>query len=193
MKRAREEAQAALHKAAEDMAKFYNEGRQRAPDYSIGQKVWLDTADLRTDRPSKKLDFKRQGPFEILDKVGSRAYKLKLPATWKVHPVFNVVKLRPYIEENIPGRRKAKPRPPALIEDVEEYDVEEILDSRIIRNKLHYLVKWEGYPHEENTWEPLENVTHAKDAVHEFHRANPGAPRQIGALYNEITWRPLPT
>jgi hypothetical protein len=80
-----------------------------------------------------------------------------------------------------------------LIEDVEEYDVEKNLDSKIIRNKLHYLVKWEGYPHEENTWEPVENVTHAKDAVHEFHCANPGALRQIGALYNEITWRPLPT
>ena len=32
-----------------------------------------------------------------------------------------------------------------------EYDVEEILDSKHVRNKLHYLVKWLDYPNIENS------------------------------------------
>ena len=86
------ETEAALKMAAEDMKRFYDRGR-RPDDLKIGDKVWLDTRDLRTDRPSKKFDYKRVGPFEIIEKHGRMAYKLKLPSTYKVHPVFPAVKL----------------------------------------------------------------------------------------------------
>ena len=86
------ETEAALKMAAEDMKRFYDRGR-RPDDLEIGDKVWLDTWDLKTDRPSKKLDYKRVGPFEIIEKHGRMAYKLKLLSMYKVHPVFPAVKL----------------------------------------------------------------------------------------------------
>ena len=67
--------------------------------------------------------------------------------------------------------------PPPLLEIIdgeEEWVVEEILDSKVINWKLCYLVKWEGYRIEHNSWEPRENV-HAPDLSTEFHWKHPGA------------------
>jgi len=51
--------------------------------------VWLEGTNLTTPRPSKKLEFKRFGPFPIISKHGT-AYKLAIPPTWKnIHPVFH--------------------------------------------------------------------------------------------------------
>jgi hypothetical protein len=51
-----------------------------------------------TDWPTKKLDDRRLGPYEILEKAGTSAYKLRLPETDQSHPVFNEAKLTPYVE-----------------------------------------------------------------------------------------------
>ena len=58
------------------------------------------------------------------------------------------------------------------IEGEPEYVVEEVRDSRRRHGKLQYLVHWKGYPREEDTWEPEENVVHAKKKVEEFHHRN---------------------
>jgi chromobox protein 5 len=49
-----------------------------------------------------------------------------------------------------------------------EFQVEKIVDSRIVKNKIQYLVKWVGYPESENTWEPEVNVRNAQDAITQF-------------------------
>ena len=84
-------------------------------------------------------------------------------------------------QETMQERRSPSPKPmpapapaaagpsaePPLPSEV--YVVEAILDERRRRGKLEYLVKWEGYPWSENSWEPAENVTWgAQDAIHEY-------------------------
>jgi hypothetical protein len=57
---------------------------------------------------------------------------------------------------------------------------------------LQYLVKWEGYGVEGNTWEYAENVDNAPEKVAAFHRHNPAAPRHIRALtFGSIPFRPI--
>ncbi|GLB45123.1 putative retrotransposable element tf2 155 kda protein type 1-like [Lyophyllum shimeji] len=99
-----------------------------------------------------------------------------------LHPVFNAVKLRLAPPDPILGRRARPPPPPTLINNKEWFDVEDILDSRIFHRKLQYKVKWKGYSYEDTSWEPVENVAHARDLVHECHRRHPDAPKQIRGM-----------
>ncbi|GLB41135.1 putative retrotransposable element tf2 155 kda protein type 1-like [Lyophyllum shimeji] len=183
MKLAQEEAKAALAKAKDDMARYYDQRRIPAPGYKPGDRVYLDASDIQTTRPSKKLSHRYLGPYTIERQVGPLAYKLRLPRSMsRLHPVFNAVKLRLAPPDPIPGRRARPPPPPTLIDDEEWFDVEDILDSRFFRRKLQYKVKWKGYGYEDASWEPVENVAHARDLVREFHRRHPDAPKQVRGM-----------
>jgi len=93
----------------------------------------------------------------------------------RIHPVFHVRLLEPYHVNKIEGRTQPPP-PPEIIDGVEEYVVEEVLDSRIVRGKLKYYVDWEGYTAEERTWEPAEHLTGTPDLVARFHHRYPLRP-----------------
>jgi len=57
--------------------------RAALPPFAVGDQVWLNTRNLRTRRPSKKLDFKQAGPFPIIEKISSHAFRLGLPLSMK--------------------------------------------------------------------------------------------------------------
>ena len=56
-----------------------NQSRLPSPEFAEGQLVWLNSKNIKTARPSEKLDHRRLGPFRILEKVSSHAFRLKLP------------------------------------------------------------------------------------------------------------------
>ena len=65
------------------------------------------------------------------------------------------------------------------------------MDSKLSRGRLRYLVKWKGYPERHHwTWEPLSNLTHADEAITEFHSSHPAAPRRVNK--NDFTFVPIP-
>ncbi|GLB34435.1 putative retrotransposable element tf2 155 kda protein type 1-like [Lyophyllum shimeji] len=66
-------------------------------------------------------------------------------------------------------------------------------DSRFFRRKLQYKVKWKGYGYEDASWEPVENIAHARDLVREFHRRHPDAPRQVRGICTRPGGLPDPT
>src|SRR6266536_3761114 len=140
------------------MAMAYNKKGNPARPYQIRDKVWLETTHLSTYQPLKKLAPHCYGPFNITKKVGQSAYHLNLPPTWKIHPVFNESLLTPYTPPLFPSQQSPPPPPPEIIEGSEEYEVDEILDSCFHQNQLQYLVKWKGYPSEDNMWEPEKNA-----------------------------------
>ena len=84
--------------------------------------------------------------------------------------------VRPHRPDEI-AERPDDPCPgPDLVDGEEEYEVEEILDSKWRRRKLWYLVKYMGWPHSENQWLARDHLTHAPDLIEEFHRTHPLAP-----------------
>jgi chromodomain-containing protein len=182
MRESLEEAKAALTKAKDDMAHYYNQRRDPTPEYQVGDKVYLDASDIKTTRPSKKLAHRNLGPFPIVRRVGSHAYRLRLPRSLsRLHPVFPVIKLTLAPHDSF-NRRNQPPPPPEIVDDEEHYEVEEILDSRFHRNKLQYLVKWKGFGYEENSWTNERDVF-APRLVREFHQNHPAAPRHIRKIH----------
>jgi len=152
MKSATEEAKSAIRKSQEDMTRYYNRKRTPAPVYKPGDQVYLDTSDIKTIRPSLKLSHRRLRPFEIEHQVGLLAYRLKLPHGMRqLHPVFNVVKLSAAPEDPILGRKPQAPPSPIVVDREEEWEVEEILDSRWHRRRFQFLVKWKGFSREHNS------------------------------------------
>ena len=177
MKCIRLDAEAALRQAAERMKASHDRRARTEREFAVGDQVYLEATNLRSDRPSKKLDDKRFGPFKIKQKVGAASYKLHLPASWPaIHPTFHESLLTHYRPPRFPSQQKPPPPPPLEVEGELQYNVEAIRDSRRRRGKLEYLVHWEGYPREEDSWEPAKHVTKAPELVEEFHRQNPQRP-----------------
>ena len=138
--------------------------------------MWLLPRNIRTTRPCKKLDYKKMGPFKILAKIGTSAYKLDLPAGMKIHNTFHISLLEPYSDNKFPSQEHHPP-PPIEIDGEPEYELEEIIDSRLYRNHLQYRAKWTGYsPEHDKTWYPAENFNNATIAIGRFHLRYPNKP-----------------
>ncbi|GBE87281.1 hypothetical protein SCP_1005280 [Sparassis crispa] len=115
--------------------------RQGSPKFTLGQKVWLDSRNLKVNYASRKIAPKREGPFEIAEVIGPANYRLKLPKTWRVHSVFHAALLSPYRENDIHGPNYMNP-PPDVVDNEEEYEVEAILNHKTYRGHLRQL--WNG-------------------------------------------------
>ena len=76
----------------------------------------------------------------------------------QLHPVFNVVRLLQALEDPIPSQKACPPPPEEMVDGEEHYIVEQVLDSQLMRGQLQFLVKWEGYGYEENSWIPESDI-----------------------------------
>ena len=87
----------------------------------------------------------------------------------RIHPVFHVSQLRPYLDPSL--LHEVPPCPPPIeVEGNLEYKVETILDKQIHQQQTEYLVKWHGYPDYDATWEPLVNLGNTQAAIKEFEK-----------------------
>ena len=103
--------------------------------------------------------------------MGNNAFLLDIPTHWRLHPVFNVARLKP---SNVDKTRE-HPSPPPLRSTVAaaaEYEVEGILEHQgTVACDLKNPVKWVGY--QDPTWEPLENLKGgSKEILRDYHAAN---------------------
>jgi hypothetical protein len=157
------------------MQQYYDRRHEDVPTIRAGQKVYLLRKNLKTKRPSDKLDFKKLGPFRVIEQTGPVNFKLKLPQSSKIHPVFHAAVLEPASDEI----------PEANIMDAEgyedqEYTVERILAKRGLRGQEEYLVKWKDYEDSENSWEPVTGLMKAQQAIRTFHQKSPRTPKTRG-------------
>jgi len=141
--------------------------------YNTRDQVWLEGKNLRLPYQATKLAPKRYGPFKIIKEISPVAYQLALPLTWKIHDMFHTSLLSPYCETTAYSPNFSRP-PPDLINDEEQYEVEQIRNHQYFgRNRtLQYLIHWKGYPNSDDTWESTAD-THASDLIKAYHKGTP--------------------
>jgi hypothetical protein len=145
--------------------KYYDQSRaKKTPDYEPGDKVYLLRRNIKTTRPSPKLDYKKLGPFRIARKTGPVNYRLALPQNMRIHPVFHVSLLEP-----------AHPETPLANSDIEvreeeEHIPEEVLNSRNVNGEQQFLISWQDTEPWEATWEPASNLTRHRKLLQQYLR-----------------------
>jgi hypothetical protein len=143
------------------------------PTLKEGDKVYLLRKYIKTKRPSTKLDSKKLGPFKILEKIGSVNYRLQLPKESCLHPVFHISLLEP-ANGTTPVATNTELQPE---NEPDIYEVEKILDRRLVGKQEQYLVKWQGYEHTDNTWEPVKNLN-CPELLRTFRQQHPNLARR---------------
>lgn len=95
------------------------------------------------------------------------AYKLEIPITWRVHPVFHVSLLK---ESKTDSRYSPPPPNVEYVDGEARYVIEAITGERMLRGKQQYLVKWLGYTEETYEYEkPLRMDTdHASKCIEKY-------------------------
>ena len=159
------EAAAKRHIAvAQNRQKQHADRHRRELQFEAGDRVMLSTANTPIAAgPAYKLKPRFTGPLKIIEVVSPVAYKLQLPASWRIHDVFHVSKLKPF-HDGAPefANRSAQPPPPPIFDPEvgEAFDVEYIIEKKFFKKerRYKYLVKWKGYPRVDATWEPLSNL-----------------------------------
>jgi hypothetical protein len=154
------------------MQKHYADRSRSDVHYAIGELVYLDKRYRNPLRQVKKLERNWDGPFTILRRIGEVAYELKLPRTWKMHPVVWVGYLKPHRGQGItqePPENDDEGFPQYVIQD---------FDDRVRNGVREYLVHWKDYPAAERTWETEDNLLkHARKIVEEYNSPQPISPR----------------
>jgi len=176
MRQLHDTLQAEMTEAQLRHKEYYDAGRKPDLNLQSGDMVWLLPRNIRTTRPCKKLDYKKIGPFKILAKIGESAYKLDLPPSIRIHNTFHISLLELYHDDKFSSQR-AQPLPPVIIEGEPEYELEQIIDSRLHYGKLQYRAKWTGYPPEhDKVWYPYEDFENAGIARQQLHQKYPRKP-----------------
>ena len=165
-------AQAQMKKVVA-IQKSYYDRKHRDVQYTVGDFVLLSTQNLRLKGIPQKLQRKFCGPYKIVEKIGTQAYRLKLPDTWRIHPMFHISVLKQWREsavQPVPGEVE--------LEDAdrpEYFEVETILrwrwSSKTRRRHREFLVLWQGYPAEDAEWIPASFFSD-QDALQEDIKAN---------------------
>ena len=163
--------------AKETMAGQANKHRKEV-SYRVGDQVFLSSRNIKTARPTSKLEDKMLGHFKIKALVGA-SYQLELPSTMKIHDVFHPSLLRKDPGDPLPIQVQPPPGP-IIVDDNEEWGVEDILDSRVYGKgkKLQYRVQWKGYDQRDLNWYNADRgeFENAADLIDNFHKQHPGKP-----------------
>lgn len=148
--------------------------RREEESYQINDKVLLSTRNIRTLRPTKKLDVTYVGPYRIKRKINPVTYELELPPGSRLHPVYHVDLLKPYIHSEDEHRTTIQP-PSLRIDDEPGYVIRDIVDVEKKGNGFRYLIDWEGYGPEDRTWE-TRSYLKDDDLLRVWHENNPNKP-----------------
>lgn len=136
---------------------------RRDVQYEVGQLVYVRLRPYRQlsvrEKAHTKLAKRYFGPFRVLERIGSVAYRLQLPPGSKIHPVFHCSLLKPH---HGPLDLQTSPLPPDTFHNSPILEPLTILDWRVDTTTTpptkSVLVQWLGLTPEDSSWEPWDTL-----------------------------------
>jgi hypothetical protein len=126
-----------LKETRKNQAKYYDE-KHTFRIFNVEDKILLNFKNIHTSKSFKKLDHKYYKSFEMQDLVDKQTYKFSLFHTFRIHNVFHVFLLKSFkrrFDEVITSFS-------IMINEKRHDEVKLILNSKLYRKRLQYLVKW---------------------------------------------------
>ena len=148
---------------AQNLMKQTSDKHRRNVNYSVGDWVYVKLRPHRQSSVSKtiysKLTARYYGHFQIEARIGEVAYRLILPSTSRIHPVFHVSQLKKAIGE-LPAEKELPPE--WEFDVVPRVEPEAVLSAREVSKNgkriEEWLIRWKGRPIEDATWERAVNI-----------------------------------
>ncbi len=157
----------ALIKTQEQMINQVNKHRKKV-NYEIESKMFLNERNIVTARSFKKLNDKMLNSFQITESVDS-FYKLKLSETMHIHNVFHSELLRSVVDDSLSDQKNESSRS-IVINDEDEWKIDDILNFRRYRRWLQYRVKWKSYDNDLNWYNADDDeFINAQEMIDDFH------------------------
>ena len=157
----------ALIKTREQMMNQANKHRKKI-NYKIESRMFLNERNIITARFFKKLNDKMLNSFQIINLVDS-FYKLKLLKTMHIHDVFHSELLHLVINDSLSDQKNELSRL-IVINDEDEWKIDDILNFRWYRRRLQYQVKWKNYDNDLNWYNADDDeFMNAQEMIDDFH------------------------
>lgn len=157
----------------------YNKGQLNS-EFEEGDKVVINRRNLGLLKDEKgrgdKLLTRYEGPFEIIKKISAVAYRLRMPASYGMHPVLNIEHLEKYQES--PGEFGERPQLKTgrlSFDALPEYEVDRIVAERMRKGRNGrkipiYHLQYTNYGPEGDTWETRQNLKNAPEVLREWEK-----------------------
>ena len=125
-----EQATKSMEEAQENMKRQFDKKRRSPQELKVRDNIWLENKNIQLNQLSKKLDQKKYRPFKISKDIGLETFQLELLEGWAIHNVFNEDLLIQRNKPKFKGQYEEPAPPPTIINEEEEYEVEEIRKHR---------------------------------------------------------------
>jgi hypothetical protein len=155
--RLQEAARDAIQDAQTVQERYANRHRQPAPLIRTGDWVLL----CRKKEQQTKLSPIADGPFQVT-KIGTNNVTLQFPSKSKAHPIVNVSRVQLYF-----GPKPTVITAPPQDNTDQEYPVDRVMGKKMMDGKEYYYIHWKGYPADDDSWEPRENLSQQTIALWE--------------------------
>jgi len=145
LQQSREKATKSIEEAQKNMKRQFNKKRRNLQGLKVRDNVWLENKNTHLNQPLKKLDQKRYRSFRISKDISLGVFQLELLEGWMIYNVFNKdlltkCKALQFKEQHM------DPAPSLIIiNEEEEYEVEEVWKHRKQGRGTQYLVHWKSY------------------------------------------------
>ncbi len=160
-------AREALIKTRKQMMNQANKHRKKI-NYKIESRMFLNERNIITARFFKKLNDKMLDSFQIIDLVDS-FYKLKLLETMHIHDVFHSELLHLVVNDSLSDQKNELSRS-IVMNDENEWEIDDILNFRRYRRWLQYRVKWKNYDNDLNWYNADDDeFMNAQEMIDDFH------------------------